>query len=397
MILPEFGYGGAEKSFCSLSVELSKLYDIKIVVFNQKLAQVYPVGGEVYSLDINAGSNLIFKFRNFLRRISRLKKIKKQLKPYASISFLEGADYINILSARKEKTILSIRGSKEYDQNMSNFIGLIRKRVLIPFLYPKSDKIVTLSFGVKEELLSTYSHINRSKIHAIYNSIDDKKILKLALESVPKEWIPYFEDNKVLTLSGRLAKEKGIHLFLPIFERLSKQLDNLKLLVIGDGEYLSVLQKQCTSLNLAYQIINENNAPGNYLISFLGYQANPYKWISRSNIFVSASTHEGFGNSILEAYTCGVPVVASDCPYGPREIIANKIFKDNLDYPFHINKSVLLPVISDNDTSELWVQTILNMLILCREEEKLESRTLPDLKRFTGAGFLEKWEKVINN
>jgi glycosyltransferase involved in cell wall biosynthesis len=60
-------------------------------------------------------------------------------------------------------------------------------------------------------------------------------------------------------------------------------------------------------------------------IALVGHQCNPYAWLRRASVFVLASDYEGFPNVVLEAMACGVPVVATDCPAGPGEIITDGV------------------------------------------------------------------------
>ncbi len=397
MILPEFGYGGAEKSFSALSVELSKIYKIKIVVFNLLQAPIYPIGGEVLSLEIFSSNNWITKLIRFYKKVIRLRKIKKQFKPHVSISFLEGADYINILSSQKEKTIISIRGSKMYDQNISGFSGHIRKRILLPLLYKKATKIVTLSQGIKQEILTTNKKSVESKITTIYNFIDRDKVNNLAKEPLSKSWAHFFEDHRILIFSGRLSIEKGLHLFLPIYSELTRRLDDIRLIIVGEGEYLASLQNICENLKLSYGFyIDQKVSDSNMKVLFLGYQPNPFKWISYASIFVSSSIHEGFGNSILEALICGVPVIASDCPYGPREILTNIPYSKQISYPFTTDVGILLPLISvDNNVMQTWLDTMYNTLEM-PSNKQVDSVCLNILiDKFDKKAYIKNWHNLI--
>ena len=84
-----------------------------------------------------------------------------------------------------------------------------------------------------------------------------------------------------------------------------------KLWIVGDGPERPYLESLAAGLNITDDIV------------FWGFQENLYKFIKKSDIFVHTSLFEGFGNIILEAMACGVPVIATDCPFGPREIINN--------------------------------------------------------------------------
>src|SRR5690606_32771060 len=134
-IIPEFYAGGAQHSLAKLTLELKNHYNIYICVFNNQHPPFFDYAGTLLSLDITGGTTLKEKVLNFYKRVKKIKNFKKQYDIDISISFLEGADYINLLSKRDEKVILAIRGSKFYDENIRGATGTLRRKILIPFLY----------------------------------------------------------------------------------------------------------------------------------------------------------------------------------------------------------------------------------------------------------------------
>src|SRR5690606_5708333 len=121
LIIPEICVGFAQRSLAKLSIELFK-YDIIVFVLvyrGQLIASPYV--GELYSLDVYPSNTWHSKVFAFLKRIQRLKKLKKSLGVDVCVSFLEGADYINVLSKTREKVVLSIRGSKLHDEIMQSY------------------------------------------------------------------------------------------------------------------------------------------------------------------------------------------------------------------------------------------------------------------------------------
>ena len=98
LIIPELCMGGAQRTLSKLSVELARRHKVWVVIFNKDAAIAYPLGGKLLSLEVAGANNPITKLIAFRKRVARLKKIKKDIRPDISISFLEGADYINVLS-----------------------------------------------------------------------------------------------------------------------------------------------------------------------------------------------------------------------------------------------------------------------------------------------------------
>jgi len=178
LIIPEMTMGGAQRSMAKLSIELAKYHRVWLLVFNE-MNIAYPYGGELLSLDVAPKKGIVGKALSFLSRVSRVKALKTKLQIDISISFLEGADYINILSKRKEKVIISIRGSKQHDENMLKTLYYLRTKVLIPKLYRRADWIVTVNKGIADELLTAF-RINETRIKTIYNFDDVDEIRNLA-------------------------------------------------------------------------------------------------------------------------------------------------------------------------------------------------------------------------
>ena len=117
-IIPEMSVGGAQRSLAKISFEMAKDHLVWVVVFDQDSRTAYDCGGEMISLDVRGGKNWLGKAISMVNRVTKLRAVKRRLNIDVAISFLEGADYINILSQRKERVVLSIRGSKLHDENM---------------------------------------------------------------------------------------------------------------------------------------------------------------------------------------------------------------------------------------------------------------------------------------
>ncbi|SMG42299.1 Glycosyltransferase involved in cell wall bisynthesis [Marivirga sericea] len=388
MIIPEFGFGGAEKSFCSLSVELSKRYDLTVVVFNLQRKPAYPVGGKIVSLDVDYGLGTIKKLLNFKSRIKKLKRIKNLIRPQVSISFLEGADYINTLSRISgEKIVLSIRGSKIHDQNISGLLGYIRHKLLIPFIYRRADEIIALNHGIKNELLNFYK-INKP-VQVIHNWIETEKIKISTEEKLEPRLEAIFEGGDILISHGRLAKEKGYEYVLDILFILLKEHPNATYVIIGEGEEISSLINKCKNMGLSYWVNDGKSQPLKKNVYFLGYQSNPMAFLVKSDLYILSSLHEGFGNSLVEAMACSLPVVASDCPYGPAEILVKN--QGGAEY------GVLLDIPNNRKAIELWSNRISELLQSDLLRKNLSVKSLERAKQFNKKEIVDNWQKIVED
>jgi glycosyltransferase involved in cell wall biosynthesis len=378
LIIPNLNFGGAQTSFSNLSLILAKRYEVIPVVFNKFNIAPLELGGTLVDLEITAGRSVLEKIQNFCKRVLKIRKIKKQYNVEVSISFLEGADYVNILSRRNERVIVSVRGSKRNDQNITGWLGIIRHRVLIPWLYKKADAIVSVNQGIDEELRKFYG-IKRTEI--IPNFYSFEIIRQLAAEPVEKELLDFFRQNMVIVLSGRLTQEKGFDRFIYVFAELKKRMVSLRLLILGDGKDKDAIVKEIKACELTY---SESLIPSIDVL-LLGYQANPHKFISKSKVFVLPSLHEGFPNALVEAMTIGVPVVAADCPYGPAEILQDG------DQRF----GLLLPVLKGRKEQKYWFENLLPFLSDVELMKKFSVSALQRVEAFSADNASEKWTDLI--
>lgn len=167
------------------------------------------------------------------------------------------------------------------------------------WIYRSSDKIVTVSEGLKRCISSRY-RINPDKIDVIHNPVYGV--------------IPRFsgkskgEKCRVVSAGG-LVKNKGFDTVIKAFGIFHKQVTNSELLIYGVGPYEQELK------NIVSEICLEDT------VVFCGYSKNLAGNFSRANIFAYGSEYETFGNVIVEALVAGAKVVCCDCPVGPREIL----------------------------------------------------------------------------
>lgn len=321
LIAPDLGYGGAERSFAALSVWLATECDVYPVVFNKENDQVHPTSVPILSLDVPTAATLLGKVRSLIQRIYRLKRLKRSLRIDVSISFLEGADYLNLLSTMGEVVIFSVRGSKRYDLRISASLGWFRHKILIPLFYRRADRLVCVSEGLRREMITDYG-IPADKVVTIHNAYDSgslREMAKAPLDPILSTWFQRFE---TLIAVGRMSPEKGFLQLLDVFKRLSDHRADVRLVFIGDGELEEEMVKRCNRHNLRYAYFsNKEEIHSETRVLFLGYQKNPYAYIGRSKLFVLSSLTEGFPNALAEAMAVGTPVAAANCPYGVMEIL----------------------------------------------------------------------------
>ncbi len=306
------GSGGAEKHTVRVLNELAKLnYEIRVVCPNK-------VGDYEAHLDssillIKKGSGLLYKLSSTLGRFTSYWGLKKEVKLFQPDIFFSVQDIHNLIAIRvykklviKPKLVLAVQNSVlDAYADQSNWVNrLILKS--IKYEYQLADKIIALSKGVNEGLVQLNSKlIDKTKV--IYNAgLDNEMLVRFydeATGATTENTLP------VLVSCGRLTYQKGYPYMFEALKLLKDKGVKFKYQILGRGELEDELKKQVDELGVKDEI------------EFLGFKNDPFGVIAQADIFVLPSLYEGFGNVIVEAMVCGTPVIATDCPHGPNEII----------------------------------------------------------------------------
>lgn len=306
ILVTKLSNGGAEKSAVLLSKNLSKKYNVYLAVFDGRNRD-YETDVDIIDLKTNITKNLIKKLFNLKKRIYLLKNIKEKYRIDCTISFLTGPSLVNILSKKNDKTVVSVRNNiKEKGKIQS----LVNKYVM-----KRADKVVTVSEDMREYHIKK-DKISPSKIITIHNVCDINDILIKSEEKIDK-YNNIFEDGNIIISLGRYEKQKAQGKLIRAFSKLAKEENKYKLVIFGRGKEKKKLQKLVKDLD-----VTEN-------IFLLDYVSNPYKYLKKSKIFAMSSIYEGCSNAILEAMSLGLPIVATDCKYGNKEILFSKTKKES--------------------------------------------------------------------
>ncbi|MFJ7974838.1 glycosyltransferase [Peribacillus sp. NPDC096379] len=311
LMIPQMRHGGAERVVSRLSLLMSDFYDIYIVVFDDSKI-TYEVGCELISLNAkpNPQNNMFKRVLNILKRIYLYSRFKKNNNIDITYSFGDTANLVNVFSFGNDKKVISIRGFKRIRLGK----GIKEKYLFKPiskFLCYKSHLIVSVSELMSRTIIKEYK-IPSSKIKTIYNGYDVDKIIKSSKERISGDDFVKIGNDRVIVTAGTFRAEKGYWHLLKAFSLVHKKEKDIKLLILGEN--------YCGNKQKIEKLANELNISDN--IIYGGYQTNPFKYFSKSSIYVLTSTSEGFPNAMVEAMTCGLPVIASDCKTGPREILA---------------------------------------------------------------------------
>lgn len=171
-------------------------------------------------------------------------------------------------------------------------------------LYARADRVVCNASDLREAFARAYPGC-ADKAVFLPNAIDFDALERLA-DLLPEEDAC---KGPTLVAVGRLHAQKRVDRMIALLAALRER-RGVRLVVCGEGPLRAALEAQVRDLGLGGRV------------RLLGFTDNPYAWIARADLFLLTSDWEGLPNALLEAQGLGVPAVATDCDYGPREIIA---------------------------------------------------------------------------
>ena len=173
----------------------------------------------------------------------------------------------------------------------------------------KYDKIIAICDEMKEEAKNLFN-IPKEKLERLYNPFDIEKVKRERLNDteVTEEDKKYLQEDYMVAVS-RLVKGKGREDLIEIYSKLKEKGVKEKLYILGDGNQKQELQNKIENLNLQNDVF------------LLGQKKNPYPWMKNAKIFLHTSYGEGLPTVFLESMICGTPVIAYDCPTGPKDIL----------------------------------------------------------------------------
>ena len=374
IIVPTLECGGQEKVASLTANYFSDDYNVIFVIFSS-LGQVYNVNTKLICLNLPATNGIWRKGLNLFRRILKLRKIKKVQHIDISISFGNTANLANALSKRREKVVCSLRGNIEADEDS----------ILSKIVYFNTDAIVCVSEKMRHVVSKHLKKIN--KIHVIYNPYDYEKIEELGLTGGELDVNGLFSGNIVISV-GRLDKVKGYQHLINAVSIAKKEIGDLKLILIGDGNQKAYLEKIVKTKKMENDIL------------FLGYKSNPYYYIKRSKIYVLSSLAEGFPNALVEAMLCGTPVIATNCISGPSEILDEQV-EEEISGIKQAKYGILVPRFKyekENDCEDTILAEAIIMLLKNGKLRKLYSnRALNRVKDFNIENYKKRYKELFDS
>tara|TARA_Y100000591_G_C21797157_1_gene679997 strand:- start:142 stop:1305 length:1164 start_codon:yes stop_codon:yes gene_type:complete len=364
--------GGAEKQCCFVfkKLEVKKIFLINDLNDYEDL--------KVFSTVLVKG-----RYNRFFKLVFSVIKLSKKISETDTvISFMELSNFINIITKiiyTKHRCIISVRISPDYYKSLW-FGNLII--ILMKLLYPFSDRIITNSKDNMDSLKKII-HTSDSKFEVINNAID--------LKAVKNVKITNYLPKKYLISMGRLVDQKNIFFQISLIKYLKKLGKNYKLLILGDGPLKDKIKLSINSVGLEYSSkLDKSDCD----IIMLGHKDEPMSYFGNRCIFLSTSFNEGMPNSMLEAMARAVPIISSNCPTGPKELLAeNELFEDDKKY---YKNGVLLPIPSINNLDlSNWSGVVIELMDNSNLYNHFSKRSVLKAEQFSSKIISTAWKESL--
>ncbi|OPZ24710.1 MAG: GalNAc-alpha-(1-_4)-GalNAc-alpha-(1-_3)-diNAcBac-PP-undecaprenol alpha-1,4-N-acetyl-D-galactosaminyltransferase [Deltaproteobacteria bacterium ADurb.BinA179] len=352
--------GGAERIMSGMANHwLSQGHAVTLITHDAQERDSYPLepGANRIGLDLTGPTQgPLQTLGQRVRRITVPRGIIRTLRPDVVISFtyMTSCETIIALWDTGIPLIVSERNNP-VAQRIPTFWGVLRT-----LLYPRSRAVV-----MQTEKAAAWArrYVDKGRVHVIPNFVE---------APTPSPGLCPIDlpgTRHLVAAAGRLTHQKGFDLLVEAFSRAAGDRSDWSLVILGEGEDRRLLQDLISRLSLDDRVL----LPGRI--------QNLEPVLRRSDIFVLSSRYEGFPNVLMEAMALGLPVISTDCPYGPGDIIR------------HGHDGILVP---NQD-----VQALANAMGALIEDEgerrRLAAQSASVLDRFGKDAIMHQWEKLIES
>jgi glycosyltransferase involved in cell wall biosynthesis len=308
LLVPTLEIGGVERVFVNLANSLTQSgAEVDLVVGRAGGGMEMVLEKDIQVFDLESD--------HMMRSVPGVAKYLRTRKPEAMICAMTHCSAAAVVARGivRQKTKIIATEHNTMSKIVANTSGL--KYRLMPlwsrWALNAADSIVAVSSGVADDL-STQTGIPRAKVRVIYNPVITDALHSAATAAVEHPWFQLGEPPVILAV-GRLDKQKDFPMLIRAFHLLINRRP-ARLMILGEGPDRNRIEQAVYDAGLTNDV------------ALPGFEHNPYRFMNRAAVFASASLWEGFGVALVEALALGVPVVSTNCTYGPAEILCDGKF-----------------------------------------------------------------------
>ena len=302
--LPGLHGGGAERVMLNLASELScrgYAVDLVLAAAVGPYVDSVPAGVRVVDLGCRRTVTALLPLVAYLRRA----------RPDALYAAIDHANVVALLAAAIARTATRVIVSVHSPLSTSSGVTQRRGNIVVKlarWLYRRAARVVAVSEGIKRDVVTTLG-IAPGQVAVIHNTVLTTDPTGCGLAPLDAD-LADLEGRPFIVTAGRLTGSKDMLTLLRGFAQLHGPSD-LQLVIMGDGPERAALERSAAELDLGGRV------------RFAGFRSNPFALFARAQLFVMSSRREGLPTVLIEAMAVGCPVVSTDCPHGPREILAD--------------------------------------------------------------------------
>lgn len=350
--------GGAERVMSVLANYWAQHgREVTLITLGLARDDFYVLDQNIHRVELGLrGSSRYFAaaIRNNFRKMRRLRQEIRASRPDIVLSF---TDTTNVLTLASTVGLAVPVIAAEHIDPRQHAIGSAWQR-LRRLLYPRATAVVVLTDSVRAWAESLTKRTNA--VHVIPNPVS---ISAIEQNGDPKSREP----GGTIAAMGRLAPQKGFDLLLKAFGLCARKYPDWSLVILGEGEERSSLEALTRELGLKDRV------------SLPGCVQDPSTVLSEADLFVLASRYEGFPMALVEAMACGVAVLSTDCPSGPRAIIRDGV--DGL-------------LVRPNDVDAL-AAAMDRLMADPAERRRLGGRAVEVIERFSIHRIINMWDELF--
>lgn len=298
------GRGGAERAMLNLANALAaEDQPVDVLVADREASDYLPLLDSAVSLvDLDA-SPAVLGLPGIVRYL-------RKSRPSALVTVELRAHALSLAARRLARVdtmgVASVQNfhSREYASGVS--LGRRMTLDAMKWVLPRMDRVFAVSGRVADDVVQSFG-ADPDTVTVVPNPIVTPEIVRRAREPVDHPWFETDAGPVVLSI-GRLSRQKNYPLLLRAFSRIEEDLD-ARLIILGEGSERERIESLVGELRLEDRV------------DLPGFVDNPYAFLARSAVFVLSSDWEGLPSVVIESLAVGCPVVSTDCPSGPREIL----------------------------------------------------------------------------
>lgn len=305
LIINSLGCGGAERNLCWLAAFLAeKGIEVSVATFESPAQEpFYALDSRVRLIRLDCATSGIawpLKPARLIKLLMRLRRTAAIERPDLIVSFMDQNNLLTLmaLGRRTEVTVCERvnpeRGSAAERPMLRTILSFFKR-----LLYPQARAIVVQTAAALEALPQGW----RKRAHVVPNPVPPP----------PRRFVRAPLDPPIVLFVGRLVRQKRIDLLLQAFEEAQREVPDASLEIVGDGPLRDQLAAFARQLGIEGKV------------RFTGAQSDPFPFYGRAACFVLCSDYEGFPGALAEAMSCGVPVLSTNCRFGPEELITHGV------------------------------------------------------------------------